>query len=150
MIVGLLTFVIGVSAYSVWYRYNPVSLCDIENHPRWYAGGEIYLRGVFERTKFSIGTGCRCDELNAPAAVIELAPNEITEFPLRESPITDNTSGQIYLMDAVIVGQLDKDIGMGCFAPKYQIKNAKVVRVISIREFDSQDEAWEWAKSNSY
>jgi hypothetical protein len=145
----LVTFVIGVGTYSVWHRYNPASLCDIEKHPRLYAGGEVYLHGVFKRTKFGIGTGCRCGEFEAPAANIELAPSEIAELPLPESPIIDGV-GQVYLMDAVIVGQLDKDIGMGCFGPKYNIKNVRIERVISIREFEDSDKAIEWLKSNSY
>lgn len=145
----LVTFVIGVSAYSVWYKYNPTSLCDIEKHPQLYMFGDVHLRAVFVRTEFGIQAISFCG--NVSGAGIELAPDEIAKLSLPVSTYSKNkTAEQIYYMDAVIVGQMDSYIGMGCFGPKYNIKNVRIERVISIREFEDSDKAIEWAKSNSY
>lgn len=147
----LVTFVIGVSAYSIYHRYSLTSLCDIEKNPQRYAGKEIRFRAIFDRSKHFISAGSYCSKESTGWTGIELAPNEVTNFPL---PITDYDRGReperIYLMDAIVVGQMDSYIGMGCFGPKYNIKNVRVERVISIREFEKSEQSLEWLKSNSY
>jgi len=150
LIVGFLTFVIGVSAYSVWHRYNPVSLCDIEKHPTFYSFGEVHIRAVLVKTRWGITAMSNCSRENSGAGV-ELAPDEVSSFPLAETDYSkDRISEREYLMDAVIVGQMDGYIGLGCFGPRYSIKNVRVERVIEIREFENSDKSFEWLKSNSY
>ncbi|GEM_PF-5770221 len=173
LIIALLTFVIGVSAYSVWNKYNrngnsPTilaeaseysvqhgkkinSLCDIEKNPQMYAGKEIRLRALFDKWEYGIYASSHCSEDVMGWAFIELVPNEVANFPLPENIYPeDEKPKRVYKMDAVIRGYMDESIGRGCWGPKYFIRDVRVEQVIEIREFENSNKAVEWSKFNSY
>jgi hypothetical protein len=152
LIVGLATFALSLSLTSIWNTHGAISLCELNANPSLYAGKTVRFRAVVQRTqKFILATSiCDVDTATASAG-IELNPNEVAKFTLPVSTIASSGEGdRIYLMDAMIVGQLDSHFGMGCFGPKYHISNASVERVFSVQEFEHMPQALEWLISTSY
>jgi hypothetical protein len=151
LVIGLATFAIGLSLVSILNAGRPISLCELEANPKFYAGKTIRFRAVIERSRHYITAGSTCRNGEIAGAVIELNSDEAAKFPLPESVrLADGESGDTYLMDAVISGQLNPIIGPGCFAPKYHVSGARVERVFSVRQFNNIREVLQWFKSNSY
>lgn len=149
---GLATFALSLSLTSIWNAHRATSLCELEVNPSLYAGKTLRLRAVIQRTQNLIIAASVCGAGKASGgASVELDPNEAAKFalPVSSVPSSDHAE-RIYLMDAVIVGQLDPHFGTGCFGPKYHITNARVERVFSVQEFDNMPHAVEWLESNSY
>jgi hypothetical protein len=115
----------------VWNAHRVISLCDLEANPSFYAGKTVRFRAIVERTKYIVVACSFCGVDTATAAAsIELDPGEVAKFTLPESLMSGGEGDQIYLMDAVVIGQLDPHFGPGCFADSRQ--------------------SVEWVKSNSY
>ena len=148
--IGLATFAIGLSMTSLWNVQRPISLCELDANPDSYGGKTIRFRGIVDKTQYFISAYSFCHSAKVPAVSIELDPSDVANLPLPESVMSCGEWERYYLMDAVIVGQLDPYFGLGCFAPKYHISHAKVERVFSIQEFKDMEQAVEWTKSNSY
>jgi hypothetical protein len=148
--VGLATFAVGLSLTLSWNAHRAISLCELEADPSSYAGKTVRFRAIVERTKYMVIACSVCGTDTAACVSLELDPGEVARFTLPESLITRGEGDQIYLMDAVVVGRLDPHFGLGCFAPKYRVTNARVERVLSVRQFEDIPQAVEWMKSNSY
>ncbi len=71
-------------------------------------------------------------------------------MPLGEPEKSSDANPIVHLTDAIIVGQLSPDFGLGCFGPKYHVKNARIERILSTRAFDESEDSVQWLKSNSY
>lgn len=151
LLVGVMAFAVGLSFAALWKAHRPMSLCELEANPEAYAGKTIRFRGIVDRSR-DIITACSFCSANIAAAVtIELTPEEAAKFSLPENSYTrEAVNNESYAMDAVIVGKLDPYFSLGCFTPKYHIKNAKIERVIAVKQFSNFEEAVQWYKSNSY
>jgi len=156
VLIGLACFVIGLSVTLIWNAHRAISLCELDANPESYAGKTIRVRAIIQRTGSKyIGDyiiACSsCGSDTSASASIELDANELSSFSLPQSPLTLNREAdQIYLMDATMVGRLEPHFGLGCFAPKYRVSNAKVERVFSVRKFEDMPQAIKWMKTNSY
>lgn len=152
VMIGLACFAIGLSVTFIWNAHRAISLCELDANPESYAGKTIRVRAIFGKTKGDyITANSSCSSDTGASASIEFDSHNVANFSLPQSRnASDGESGQTYLMDAIIVGQLEPHFGQGCFAPKYHISNAKVERVFSVKEFEDVPQAVKWIKTNSY
>lgn len=160
-IVALISFAIGLGSYLVLHKYETVSLCEIKAHPEEYAGRTVRLRALVSKERGRVTAGSICNANTAPSANIEMKQEDFEKFALPETKyeprkegtgfITDafDEEGKVFIADVIVAGYLDPQIGMGCFAPEFTISNAKIERVLSIKEFDSSGQVNTWLESKS-
>lgn len=157
--IGVAAFVVSLFLSSIWNAPRTISLCDVEADPAHYFGKTIRFRAIIERqqefepTEGDFISACsKCDTVTFASARLKIDPDSIKDFPLPRSLVTRNGEGnQIYLMDAVIIGRLDSQVGSGCWSPKYSIiSDGKVEQVFSIQKFEDAPQAMKWLESNSY
>ncbi len=164
LVVGSLTFAIGVTAASlwnapagtglsvssIWHGRKTTSLCDIEANPTPYLGKTIRFRAFVERGKVITTAMSFCASEETASAILEIDPNIPTGFPWPASRATSSSEDdEIFFADAVVVGQLDPSVGPGCFGPEFNVREARIEKILSTKEFDNRHEAVEWVKSNS-
>lgn len=151
IIVAPVTFALGLSVAAILKEQRPVSLCALEAQPEIFAGKTFRFRALVKRHKDFIIAGSNCSADSGASVSIELAASEDAKASFPESFISaDGETDIIYDVDAVIVGQLSPQIGMGCFAPKYHITNARVEHIFSVHRSTSSKDELEWYTSNSY
>lgn len=149
LIVGLATFILGLGLVMSLSARHPLSLCELDAKPESYAGQTIRFRAMVYRTKRVTVGFTKCQSGEMPAISIELNPAQ--NVPLPESSFSEDDRGNnLYLADTEIVGHLDPRFGRACFGPEYQVDDAKVERVFSVKQFGNREEAAQWVKSNSY
>ncbi len=149
---ALITFVAGVSVVSVWKANQALSLCELNSNPASFAGKTIRFRALTQRTPYIVLAGSACDTEEGAWVSVELDSSELAKLPLDELAARTHEKyfKSINLTDVVIVGQLDPEFGLGCFGPKYHVKNARIERILSSRAFDELQDSVQWFRSNSY
>ena len=158
--VFVLSYFLGCAATSLWFSHRVVTLCDIDANPQSYAGKVVRLRvfvsnDVFIRSADNVSrylsacSVCSGDDV-IPGATLDLASDQIDLVP-ENRHVGRRVAERIYVTEAVISGRFEPpSFGIThCFAPKYQISNAKIERVISHHEFLTAAEFLEWSKSNT-
>lgn len=151
LMVGLITFAAGVGIVSIWKASRAASLCELNANPASYSGKTIRLRAVLQRIPDVVLAGSDCVTEEAAWASVELGTSDLAKLTLDEpSKSSDTVYQRIHLTDAIVVGELDPHFGLGCFAPKYRVTNARIERIISSNEFDGLESSVQWLKSNSY
>lgn len=151
LIIGLATFALGLGLVGNLNAPQPLSLCELDAHPEAYAGQTIRFRAVVYKTRQFIFGVSNCRSGEAPTIGIKLNPAQDGNVPLPESIISgDDKGNNVYLVDTEIVGHLDPLFGRNCVGPKYQVRDAKVERVFSVKQVGNREEAAQWVKSNSY
>jgi hypothetical protein len=164
LVVGSLTFAIGVSVASfwkepgdiglpvgsIWHGQQVMSLCEVNSNPPLYRGKTIRFRSFVERGAVNTTAIAFCSTGEIASASLELDPNVPSGFPWPASRATSTgDDDQVYLTDAVIVGQLDPGEREVCFGPKFSVRQVKIEKILSAKLFDDSPKAVEWVKSNS-
>ena len=151
LIIGLATFILGLGLVRTLNARQPMSLCELDANPEAYAGQTIRFRAmVYSTRRVTVGvTNCRSGEhRQSSSSLIPLKRR--TSHCLYPAFLRTIEATSLYLVDTEIVGHLDPLFGKACFGPKYQVDDAKVERVFSVKQFGNSKEAAQWVKSNSY
>lgn len=143
-------------------RYSEISLCEISAHRERYVGKIVRVR-VLVSKDVTVGSPVKsepfivafnaCSGTNEWAtATLDLNEKSSSALPTNvhvwrnEPDIRTN-----YINDGIVVGRFDPhDDGIThCFAPQYELANAKLERVVSTTQV-RDDETVAWVKSNSH
>jgi hypothetical protein len=154
--------VLGLAVHFAWAWHQPLSLCDIDRNAEKYSGRIIRLRAFVSHDVY-IGGSVSLDPTTTAASACHGTDNwseaRVSLDAQQASLLKENRNvwrqeqehDKVYISDVILVGMFDPhDDGIThCWAPKYELVNAKIERVVSTQEL-TRAQVFGWIESKAH
>jgi hypothetical protein len=129
----LITFIVGTAVVKLRFRFAPsapISLCTIARHPDIYDHKSVRIKASADVVSSDIAPtyitiyDLNCGPDDPAGAVVELSESNKLEPAV--DAFVNHPKREVRNADVVVSGVFDQSATMGCFTPRFGLRNAKV------------------------